>query len=205
MPMKAHRPGETAPHSGQYSVFGPLGGKTGKEQTVTKGEPLPSIPERGQRYKVADSTKHYGVSGSSPKFAGFSGKAGFPAATPRGCQQESSTHSKVPPSHASPAGSPFKDAQRLPVRRRRTTWPEASVSELCDRRRRAGSSPQPSGVLARSKFHPLVLRFDVHHGLSPDTMAPMCVWGGMCSRIRWNRQPNTLVHATSECGLPIGI
>jgi hypothetical protein len=52
------KPGETAPFSGQYEILGPRGGTTGKERTVTKGEPLPPTLEKGQSYKLADKTKH---------------------------------------------------------------------------------------------------------------------------------------------------
>jgi hypothetical protein len=47
-----------APRSGQYEIVGKRGGETGKERTVTKGEPLPPTPERGQQYKLVDPTKH---------------------------------------------------------------------------------------------------------------------------------------------------
>ncbi len=52
------KPGQTAPRSGQYEIVGPRGGGTGKERTVTKGEPLPPTPEPGQEYKLVDPTKH---------------------------------------------------------------------------------------------------------------------------------------------------
>ena len=52
------KPGQTAPRSGQYEIVGPRGGGTGKERTVTKGEPLPPTPEPGQGYKLVDPTKH---------------------------------------------------------------------------------------------------------------------------------------------------
>ena len=55
---KLLKPGETAPRSGQYEITGPRGGGTGKERTVTKREPLPPTPERGQKYKLVDPTKH---------------------------------------------------------------------------------------------------------------------------------------------------
>ena len=38
---KGLKPGQPAPASGQYGQLGPKGGKTGKEVTVVKGEPLP--------------------------------------------------------------------------------------------------------------------------------------------------------------------
>ena len=53
-----YKPGEEAPHSGQYEIIGQRGGRTGVERTVTKGEPLPPTPESGQTYKIVDKTKH---------------------------------------------------------------------------------------------------------------------------------------------------
>lgn len=38
---KSLKPGQAAPRSGQYAVVGPRGGNTGREVTVTKGEPMP--------------------------------------------------------------------------------------------------------------------------------------------------------------------
>lgn len=58
MPKKTHKPGETAPRSGQYEIVGPRGGGTGKERTVTEGEPMPPTPQPGQKYKLVDPTKH---------------------------------------------------------------------------------------------------------------------------------------------------
>lgn len=55
---KIFKPGHTAPQSGQYGIFGPRGGDTGKERTVTKGEPLPPTPQSGQTYKLVDPTQH---------------------------------------------------------------------------------------------------------------------------------------------------
>lgn len=52
------KPGQTAPRSGQYGIVGPRGGDTGKERTVTRGEPLPPTPQRGQRYVLNDATKN---------------------------------------------------------------------------------------------------------------------------------------------------
>ncbi len=54
-PMK---PGTTAPRSGQYGIVGPRGGDTGKERTVTKGEPLPPTPQKGQGYVINDLTRN---------------------------------------------------------------------------------------------------------------------------------------------------
>ncbi len=55
---KTFKPGQTAPRSGQYGIMGPRGGDTGKERTVTRGEPLPPAPKRGQEYKLVDPTKN---------------------------------------------------------------------------------------------------------------------------------------------------
>ena len=55
---KTFKPGQTAPHSGQYGIVGPRGGDTGKERTVTKGEPLPPTPKAGMGFKLVDKTKH---------------------------------------------------------------------------------------------------------------------------------------------------
>lgn len=51
-------PGQKATRSGQYEITGPRGGGTGKERTVTKGEPLPPTPASGQKYKLVDPTKN---------------------------------------------------------------------------------------------------------------------------------------------------
>lgn len=56
--MKTLKPGSTAPRSGQYAIVGTRGGDTGKERTVTKGEPMPPTPQSGQTYKMADPTKN---------------------------------------------------------------------------------------------------------------------------------------------------
>ena len=53
MTGKTFKPGQTAPISGQYRIMGQR-----VERTVTRGEPLPPTPEPGQRYKLADRTKH---------------------------------------------------------------------------------------------------------------------------------------------------
>lgn len=55
---KTLKPGQSAPKSGQYEQVGPRGGGTGKERTVTKGEPLPPTPKSGMGYKLVDPTKH---------------------------------------------------------------------------------------------------------------------------------------------------
>ena len=54
-PMKSGTP---APRSGQYGIVGPRGGDTGKERTVTKGEPLPPTPKSGQGFVLNDPTKN---------------------------------------------------------------------------------------------------------------------------------------------------
>ncbi|MEO6197269.1 MAG: hypothetical protein ABIP58_04085 [Dehalococcoidia bacterium] len=51
------RPGNVAPHSGQYQQIGPRGG-AGKEVTVVKGEPLPPTPAPGTTYRLVDPTKN---------------------------------------------------------------------------------------------------------------------------------------------------
>jgi len=55
---KTFRPGEEAKRSGQYEIIGPRRGNTGKERTVTKGEPFPPTPKPGSKYKLVDPTKH---------------------------------------------------------------------------------------------------------------------------------------------------
>jgi len=55
---KVFSPGQIAEKSGQYEIIGPRGGETGKERTVTEGEPLPPTPGQGQHYKLVDPTKH---------------------------------------------------------------------------------------------------------------------------------------------------
>ena len=55
---KTFKPGQIAKTSGQYGLFGPRGGDTGKERTVTRGEPLPPTPKSGMTYKLNDPTKH---------------------------------------------------------------------------------------------------------------------------------------------------
>ena len=55
---KTFKPGQTAPRSGQYGIVGTRGGDTGKERTVTRGEPMPPTPKPGQTYKLVDPTKN---------------------------------------------------------------------------------------------------------------------------------------------------
>ena len=54
----ARKPGQKAPASGQYGVVGPRGGKTNKEVTVVKGEPMPPTQKPGQTYVMNDPTKN---------------------------------------------------------------------------------------------------------------------------------------------------
>lgn len=56
--MKTYKPGQTATTSGQYEILGPRGGATGKERTITSGEPMPPTPKPGQQYVLKDKTKH---------------------------------------------------------------------------------------------------------------------------------------------------
>ncbi|MCS0463074.1 hypothetical protein [Rhizobium favelukesii] len=55
---KTFKPGQTAPRSGQYGILGTRGGDTGKERTVTRGEPMPPTPKSGQTYKLVDATRN---------------------------------------------------------------------------------------------------------------------------------------------------
>ncbi len=55
---KTLKPGVKAPASGQYGLIGLRGGKTGREVTTVKGEPLPPTPQPGLRYVLVDKTKH---------------------------------------------------------------------------------------------------------------------------------------------------
>jgi len=50
---KPFKPGEKAPHSGQYRNT-----RTKNEVTVTKGEPFPPAPKSGDKYVEVDRTKH---------------------------------------------------------------------------------------------------------------------------------------------------
>lgn len=53
MAHRTYKPGQSAPRSGQYGITG-----TRKERTVTRGEPLPPTPRKGQRYVLRDPTRH---------------------------------------------------------------------------------------------------------------------------------------------------
>lgn len=57
MPSQPLKPGQRAPHSGQYQQIGPRGG-AGKEVTVVRREPLPPTPVPGSTYKLVDPTKN---------------------------------------------------------------------------------------------------------------------------------------------------
>lgn len=52
------KPGKKAPKSGQYEIIGPRGGRTGKERTVVKNEPMPPTEKPGQKYNLVDPTKN---------------------------------------------------------------------------------------------------------------------------------------------------
>lgn len=55
---KTYKPGEKVPASGQYEVVGPRGGSRGREVTSVKDEPFPPTQKSGERYVMADKTKH---------------------------------------------------------------------------------------------------------------------------------------------------
>lgn len=55
---KTLKPGQKAPRSGQYEIIGPRGGRTGKERTVVRDEPMPPTPQKRQGYIIVDPTKH---------------------------------------------------------------------------------------------------------------------------------------------------
>jgi hypothetical protein len=55
---KGLKPGQAAPHSGQYEQVGPKGGKTGHEVTVVKGEPLPPTQKPVMTFTLVDPTKN---------------------------------------------------------------------------------------------------------------------------------------------------
>jgi hypothetical protein len=52
------RPGQRADRSGQYGLTGPRGGDRGREATITKGEPAPPTPHKGESWKLSDPTRH---------------------------------------------------------------------------------------------------------------------------------------------------
>jgi hypothetical protein len=51
------KPGQIAPHSGEYEIVGPRGGR-GAERTVIKGEPLPPTPSSKSGYKLVRPAKN---------------------------------------------------------------------------------------------------------------------------------------------------
>lgn len=53
-----HKPGQSAPASGQYEIVGPRGGHTGEERTVVRGDTLPPTPKPGQGYVLTDPTRN---------------------------------------------------------------------------------------------------------------------------------------------------
>lgn len=52
------KPGERSDRSGQYEIVGPRGRRTGVERTVTEGEPFPPTRRPGEKFMLADPTKH---------------------------------------------------------------------------------------------------------------------------------------------------
>lgn len=52
------KPGQSAPHSGQYGLVGPRGGMQRSEITGVKGHTLPPTPKPGQGYVLVDPTKN---------------------------------------------------------------------------------------------------------------------------------------------------
>ncbi|MDE0572164.1 YjzC family protein [Demequina sp. B12] len=60
MSNKPLKPGQSAPASGQYGMFGPRGRDTGVERTVVKGETLPPTLQPGMTFKMVDATKTKG-------------------------------------------------------------------------------------------------------------------------------------------------
>lgn len=52
-----YKPGQIAPHSGEYQIIGLRGGD-GKERTVIKGEPLPPTPTAKSSYKLVRPAKN---------------------------------------------------------------------------------------------------------------------------------------------------
>jgi hypothetical protein len=54
----ALKPGSETPKSGQYGVYGPRGGNTGREVTSTRGNPMPPQQKSGMTYRLTDPTKH---------------------------------------------------------------------------------------------------------------------------------------------------
>lgn len=52
------KPGQKAPGSGQYEEVGPRGGRSGKEVTSEKGNPLPPTNKPGDEWLFVDPTKN---------------------------------------------------------------------------------------------------------------------------------------------------
>lgn len=52
------KPGKIALRSGQYAHLNRDGKSTGREVTVTRGEPLPPTPKKYQSYRLVDKTRH---------------------------------------------------------------------------------------------------------------------------------------------------
>ena len=52
------KPGQRAPRSGQYEEFGPRGGRTGHEVTISKGERVPPTRQPGGGFTMVDPTKN---------------------------------------------------------------------------------------------------------------------------------------------------
>jgi hypothetical protein len=58
MSPKGFKPGQKEPASGQYGIMSRSGKRTGEKRTVTKGEPLPPTPHKGQTYVIVNTTRH---------------------------------------------------------------------------------------------------------------------------------------------------
>ncbi len=54
------KPGQNVPRSGQYGLYGPRGGYTGREVTCVRNEVLPPTPKPNMYYQLNDPTKHKG-------------------------------------------------------------------------------------------------------------------------------------------------
>lgn len=60
MNKQSLKPGQIAPTTGQYGVYGPRGGDLGREVTTTRGEPMAPPPTPHQTYRLKDAPKHQG-------------------------------------------------------------------------------------------------------------------------------------------------
>ena len=58
MSSNLYSPGETCPQSGQWAIINANLKPTGTERTCVRNEPFPPTPQQGQRYRLADPTKH---------------------------------------------------------------------------------------------------------------------------------------------------